>query len=118
MITTTTNSAETAATTSPRRDAPSATTTAAAAATTTSASLPQTYDATNNNYLGVGNTSASRRAYMRNGQHLATPRRPLRTPSSSPLATVSSASHSIAGTPRFVRISKTKLQQQQTKSTK
>ncbi|KRG05432.1 myeloid leukemia factor isoform X2 [Drosophila mojavensis] len=93
------SSAETAATTSPRRDAPSATTTAAAAATTTSASLPQTYDATNNNYLGVGNTSASRRAYMRNGQHLATPRRPLRTPSSSPLATVSSASHSIAGTP-------------------
>ncbi|XP_023159945.2 myeloid leukemia factor isoform X2 [Drosophila hydei] len=79
----------TAATTSPRSDAPA----------TTSGSSPPTYDVTNNNYLGVGNTSASRRAYMRNGQHLATPRRPLRTPSSSPLATVSSASHSIAGTP-------------------
>ncbi|KAH8418670.1 hypothetical protein KR222_009237 [Zaprionus bogoriensis] len=89
-------------TTSPRRAA-SATTTAAAAA----ASSPTIYDVAhnnnnnnhnNNNYLGTGNSS-SRRAYLRNGQHLATPRRPLRTPSSSPLATVSSASHSIAGTP-------------------
>ncbi|XP_034478326.1 myeloid leukemia factor isoform X2 [Drosophila innubila] len=79
---------------------------AAAATTTTTtstaaASSPTVYDVTNNNnnnYLGAGNLSSSRRAYLRNAQHLATPRRPLRTPSSSPLATVSNASHSIAGT--------------------
>ncbi|XP_032307067.1 myeloid leukemia factor isoform X2 [Drosophila ananassae] len=58
------------------------------------------YDITgghNNNY------GSSRRPYQRNGHGhghgLATPRRPLRTPPSSPLATVSSGSHSIAGTP-------------------
>ncbi|KAH8384704.1 hypothetical protein KR093_005653 [Drosophila rubida] len=73
----------------------------AATTTTSPASSSTVYDVTNNNYLG-GNGSASsssRRAYLRNAQHLATPRRPLRTPSSSPLATVSSASHSIAGSP-------------------
>ncbi|XP_030554554.1 myeloid leukemia factor isoform X3 [Drosophila novamexicana] len=82
-----------ATTTSPRR--------AITTTTTPTVSSPPTFDVTNNNnhYLSTGNMPASRRAYLRNGQHLATPRRPLRTPSSSPLATVSSASHSIAGTP-------------------
>ncbi|SPP73283.1 myeloid leukemia factor isoform X10 [Drosophila guanche] len=68
----------------------------AAAATTTTSSSPAVHDPSNNNYVSIGN---SRRAYMRNGQHLATPRRPLRTPASSPLATISSGSHSIAATP-------------------
>ncbi|XP_043071890.1 myeloid leukemia factor isoform X3 [Drosophila grimshawi] len=86
-----------AATTSPRRV--TATTTAAAA------NSPPVYDLTNNNNIyHYVNASSSRRAYLRNGQHLATPRRPLRTPSSSPLATVSSVSHSIAATPRDWRL--------------
>ncbi|XP_017148644.1 myeloid leukemia factor isoform X2 [Drosophila miranda] len=70
--------------------------TAAATTTTTESSSPTVHDPSNNNYVSIGN---SRRAYMRNGQHLATPRRPLRTPASSPLATISSGSHSIAATP-------------------
>ncbi|XP_060652565.1 myeloid leukemia factor isoform X2 [Drosophila nasuta] len=85
---------DTAATTSsPHRNA--------AIITSPAPSSPTVYGVTNNNYLGGnGNaSSSSRRAYLRNAQHLATPRRPLRTPSSSPLATVSSASHSIAGSP-------------------
>ncbi|XP_052842926.1 myeloid leukemia factor isoform X2 [Drosophila gunungcola] len=61
-------------------------TTAAAAAT----SSPAIYDLSsgnNNNYV------SSRRSYLRNGHGhgLATPRRPLRTPPSSPLATVSTS---------------------------
>ncbi|KAH8299804.1 hypothetical protein KR044_005993 [Drosophila immigrans] len=89
----TVDTAAAATTTSPRCNA---------TITTSPASSPTVYDVTNNNYLGGngnGASSSSRRAYLRNAQHLATPRRPLRTPSSSPLATVSSASHSIAGTP-------------------
>ncbi|EDW77143.1 uncharacterized protein Dwil_GK22209 [Drosophila willistoni] len=75
----------TTTTTSPRRTTPNA---ATASGTV--------YDLTNNNNNYLGN---SRRSYMRNGQHLATPRRPLRTPPSSPLTTISSTSHSIAGPP-------------------
>ncbi|XP_068145677.1 myeloid leukemia factor isoform X2 [Drosophila tropicalis] len=80
----TTTTTQNTTTTSPRRTTPNA---AAASGTV--------YDLTNNNnYLGN-----SRRSYLRNGQYLATPRRPLRTPPSSPLTTISSTSHSIAGPP-------------------
>ncbi|XP_017033281.1 myeloid leukemia factor isoform X2 [Drosophila kikkawai] len=74
---------------------------AAPAATATSS--PAIYDLTNgHNHNNNNNYVSSRRSYLRNGhgQHgLATPRRPLRTPPSSPLATVSSGSHSFAASP-------------------
>ncbi|KAH8285383.1 hypothetical protein KR054_008465 [Drosophila jambulina] len=72
---------------------------AAAPAAAAPTSSPPIYDLTNNNN---NNYVSSRRSYLRNGhgQHgLATPRRPLRTPPSSPLATVSSGTHSFAASP-------------------
>ncbi|XP_017078995.1 myeloid leukemia factor isoform X2 [Drosophila eugracilis] len=73
--------------------------------TAAATSSPVTYDISsgnNNNYV------SSRRSYLRNGHGhghgLATPRRPLRTPPSSPLATVSTApsihTHPYAANPR------------------
>jgi len=68
----------------------------ATAAAPTPTSSPTTYDTSNGNN---NNYVSSRRSYLRNGHghSLATPRRPLRTPPSSPLATVSTS-------PRFVQL--------------
>ncbi|XP_017010124.2 myeloid leukemia factor isoform X2 [Drosophila takahashii] len=56
-----------------------------AAAATSSPAIYDLSSGNNNNYV------SSRRSYLRNGHGLATPRRPLRTPPSSPLATVSTS---------------------------
>ncbi|XP_030385078.1 myeloid leukemia factor isoform X2 [Scaptodrosophila lebanonensis] len=85
--------------TAPRNSSAATTTTSSSSPRRAISTAPTGHDLTNNNYLGSGQAPTSRRAYMRSGQHLATPRRPLRTPPSSPLATTSSASHSIAATP-------------------
>ncbi|EDW48046.1 myeloid leukemia factor isoform X3 [Drosophila sechellia] len=73
---------------------------ATAAAPTSSPTTYDTSNGNNNNYV------SSRRSYLRNGHghSLATPRRPLRTPPSSPLATVSTSPsihpHPYAANPR------------------